>query len=65
MGRLVAIVSTGLVAGYLVLTLRTVAPAAAPTARAVGAAAAVAWYLLTYRIVKRMAFEWLASRRSE
>ena len=58
-GRLTAIVTTLLVAGYLVVTLRSVAPAWQTTARTVGAVAAVAWYLLTYRIAKRIAREWL------
>jgi len=62
-GRLVAAVTTLLLAGYLTLTLRTVAPASQTTARTVGAVAAVAWYLLTFRIVQRIAFEWLKSRR--
>ncbi len=62
-GRLVAIVTTLLLAGYLTLTLRTVAPASQTTARTVGAVTAVAWYLLTFRIVQRIAFEWLKSRR--
>src|SRR6266705_2476410 len=58
-GRLVAAVTTLLLAGYLTLTLRTVAPASQTTARTVGAVTAVAWYLLTFRIVQRIAFEWL------
>jgi hypothetical protein len=59
----VAAVTTLLLAGYLTLTLRSVAPASQTTARTVGAVAAVAWYLLTFRIVQRIAFEWLKSRR--
>ena len=62
-GRLMAIVTTLLVAGYLMLTLRSVAPAWQTTARTVGAVATVAWYLLTVRIVQRIALEWLKSRR--
>ncbi|PYO83219.1 MAG: hypothetical protein DMD65_06410 [Gemmatimonadetes bacterium] len=62
-GRLVAVVTTLLLAGYLVVTLRAVAPGWQTTARTVGAAAAVAWYLLSYRIVQRIALEWLKSRR--
>ena len=58
-GRLVAVVTTLLLAVYLVLTLRSVPPAWQGTARAVGGVAAVTWYLLTYRIVKRIALEWL------
>ena len=62
-GRLVAIVTTLLLAGYLMLTLRGAAPAWQTPARTVGAVAAVAWYVLTFRIVQRMALEWLKSRR--
>jgi hypothetical protein len=58
-GRLVAIVTTLLLAGYLLLTLRAVPLAWRATARSVGAVAAVAWYLLTYHIVKRIALQWL------
>ncbi len=58
-GRLAAVVTTLLLVGYVMLTLRSVPPAWQATARTVGAAAAVAWYLLTYRIVKRIALEWL------
>ncbi len=58
-GRLVAGVTTLLLAGYLMITLRTVAPTWQTTARTVGAAATVAWYLLTFRIVKRIALEWI------
>jgi hypothetical protein len=58
-GRLVAGATTLLLAGYLMITLRTVAPAWQTTARTVGAAATVAWYLLTFRIVKRIALEWI------
>jgi len=59
----VAVITTLLVAGYVTLTLRSVAPASQTTARTVAAVAAVAWYLLTFRIAQRMAFEWLKSRR--
>ena len=62
-GRLVAIVTTLLVVGYLILNLRAVAPASQTTARTVGAVAAVAWYVLTFRIVQRITLEWLKSRR--
>ncbi len=58
-GRLVAIVTTGLVAGYLILTLGAVPVAWRTTARTVGAVTVVVWYLLTFRIVKRIALEWL------
>ncbi|HEU5261159.1 MAG TPA: hypothetical protein VFU41_07020 [Gemmatimonadales bacterium] len=58
-GRLTAIVTTLLLGGYVILTLRPVAPAWQATARIVGAVAVVAWYLLTYRIAKRIALEWL------
>jgi len=59
----VAIVTTLLVAGYLMLTLRSMPLASQTTARTVAAVTAVAWYLLTFRIVQRIAFEWLKSRR--
>jgi hypothetical protein len=55
----VAIVTTLLIAGYVILRLRSVTPAWQATARTVGAVAVVVWYLLTYRIVKRIALEWL------
>ena len=58
-GRLVAVATTLLLAVYLVLTLGRVPAAWQGTARAVGGVAAVTWYLLTYRIVKRIALEWL------
>ena len=58
-----AIVTTLLVVGYLMLTLRAVAPASQTAARTVGAVAAVAWYVLTFRIVQRIMLEWLKSRR--
>ena len=54
-----AIVTTALLAGYLMLTLRSVPPNWQASARTVGAVAVVAWYLLTYRIVQRIALEWL------
>ncbi|HEX4573623.1 MAG TPA: hypothetical protein VH158_00730 [Gemmatimonadales bacterium] len=54
-----ASVTTLGVVGYLLLTLRTVPVAWQNTARTVGAVAAVAWYLLSFRIVKRIALEWL------
>ena len=38
-------------------------PASQATARTMGAVVAVAWYLLTFRIVQRVTFEWLKSRR--
>ncbi len=59
LGRWVALASTLLVVGYLGLMLRTVGPAWRATGRAVATAAAVAWCLLTYTIVKRTAREWL------
>lgn len=62
-GRLVAVVTTLLVVGYLMLTLRSTPLASQSTARIVGAVTAVAWYLLTFRIAQRIAFEWLKSRR--
>ena len=59
-----AILTTLLLAGYLMLTLRSTPLASQTTGRTVGAVSAVAWYLLTFRIVQRIAFEWLKSRRS-
>ena len=61
-GRLAAIVTTLLLAGYLMLMLRSTPLESQTTARTVGAVAAVAWYILTFRIVQRFAFEWLKSR---
>ena len=58
-----AIVTTLLVVGYLMLTLRTIPLGSQGTARTVGAVAAVAWYVLTFRIVQSIAFEWLKTRR--
>jgi hypothetical protein len=63
LGRLVAIVTTLLVAGYVMLRLRSTPLDSQATARTVGAVTAVAWYLLTFRITQRIAFEWLKSRR--
>ena len=63
-GRWVAILTTLALAGYLTLNLRSVPPASESTARTMGAVVAVAWYLLTFRIVQRVAFEWLKTRRS-
>jgi len=58
-GRLAGVVTTLLLAGYVMITLRSVPPAWQATARTVGAVAVLAWYLLTYRIVQRIALEWL------
>ncbi len=58
-GRIAAVVTTLLVAGYVMLSLRSVAAQWQTMARAVGAVAVVVWYVLTYRIVKRIALEWL------
>jgi hypothetical protein len=55
----VSIVTTLLLAVYLMVTLRSVSSDWQETARIVGAVAAVAWYLLTYRIAKRVALEWM------
>jgi len=55
----VAIVTTLLLAGYVMLTLRSVPATWQASARIVGAVAVVVWYLLTYRIAKRVALEWL------
>jgi hypothetical protein len=56
-------VTTLLLAGYLMLTLRSVGPASQATARTIAAVAAVAWYVLTFRIAQRIAFEWLKAGR--
>ena len=58
-GRLVALVTTLLLAGYVMLTLKSVPTTWQATARVVGAVAVGVWYLLTYRIAKRVALEWL------
>ena len=58
-GRGVALGSTLLLALYLSVALRGVAPAWRGTGRTIAAVAAVAWCLLTYRIVKRIGLEWL------
>jgi hypothetical protein len=55
----VALVTTLLIAGYVIVRLRSVTSAWQDTARTVGAVAVVVWYLLTYRIVKRIALEWM------
>ncbi len=57
-GRWVALGSTLLLGVYLALTLRSVPLPWRSAARTVGAAAVVVWYLLTYRIAKRVAREW-------
>jgi len=60
----VAVVTTLLLAGYLIVTLRTLPPTSQTAGRTLGAAVVVAWYLLTFRIVQRIAFEWLKARRT-
>lgn len=57
--RWVAFGSTLLVGIYVGLRLRAVQPAWRSTARAVCAVAVVTWYVLTFRIVKRVTLEWL------
>jgi hypothetical protein len=57
--RWAALGSTLLLAVYLAVTLRSIPPAWRATGRTIAAVAAVAWYYLTYRIVKRVALEWL------
>ena len=59
LGRWAALGSTLLLSVYLALTLRSIPPAARATGRTIAAVAAVVWYYLTYRIVKRVALEWL------
>jgi len=49
---------------YLALTLRSAAPAWAGTARTLALVAVGAWYLLTYRIAKQVALQWLREQRS-
>lgn len=53
-GRWVAIVTTVPLAIYVTLSLP-----ADRNARILGAAAVVAWYILTARIARRIAWEWL------
>jgi len=59
LGRWVAMGSTLVLAVYLVLTLRTLAPAWRSTGRWLAGASVAAWYWLTYSIVRRIALEWL------
>jgi hypothetical protein len=54
LGRWVAIGTSLPLAGYIALTLPP-----EPTARIVGAVAAVVWYVLTSLIARRVAQEWL------
>jgi hypothetical protein len=53
-GRLVAIGTTLPLAAYVAWSLP-----AERTARLVGAASALLWYVLTFLIAKRVALEWL------
>jgi hypothetical protein len=53
-GRLVAIGTTLPMAVYVTLSFP-----AARTARMIGAALVVLWYVLTFTIAKRVALEWL------
>jgi len=46
-------------AGYLTLMLQSVPAVWLGTGRTTAALALVAWCLLTYKIVKRVALEWL------
>jgi hypothetical protein len=57
-GHLAAAVTTLLLVGYLILRLRAVAPVWRPSARSGAVASVVVWYLLTYRIAKRIALQW-------
>jgi hypothetical protein len=50
--------STLLVGVYLAVRLRSLAPAWRETGRTVAVLTIVIWYVLTYRIVKRVALEW-------
>lgn len=54
-----ALGTTLLLGLYLAVTLRSVPLQWRSTARTVAAVAVVIWYLLTYRIAKRVALEWL------
>lgn len=57
--RWVAFGTTLVVGVYVALRLRSVPPVWRATSRMISALAVVAWYVLTYRIVKRVALEWL------
>ena len=59
LARLVALVATVLLASYLALRLRTVSPAWLDRSRLICGISILVWYWLTYRIVKRIAVEWL------
>ena len=59
LGRTVALVTTLVLAFSLLFQLRSVAPAWLERARLVSAVAVIVWYWLTYRIVSRVAREWL------
>jgi hypothetical protein len=59
LARWVALLTTLIVAGYFSMRLRSVAPAWTERARITAAVAIVAWYWLTFRIVQRIALEWL------
>jgi hypothetical protein len=59
-GHLAAAVTTLVLVGYLMLTLRAVPLAWRPSARSGAVATVVIWYLLTYRIAKRIALQWLS-----
>lgn len=54
LARWVAMGTTALLAVYVTVTLP-----AERNARILAAAATVAWYILTYRIVRRVAWEWM------
>ena len=53
-GRLVGILATLPLAGYVMLTFP-----AERTARLVGAGCVLLWYVLSFMIAKRVAIEWL------
>lgn len=57
--RWVAFGTTLVVGAYVAVRLRAVPPASRATGRLVSGFAVVAWYVLTFRIVKRVALEWL------
>jgi len=64
LGRWTALGTSLALGVYLALTLRSVAFAWAGTARTVALVAVGAWYLLTYRIAKQVALQWLREQRS-
>lgn len=60
LGHVAAAVTTLLLVGYLILRLRTIPLAWRSSARSGAVATVAVWYLLTYRIAKRIALQWLS-----